>query len=103
MIHLCRDGLRRSDTWPVAPVDLRLNRELGLWQVKAAPDAGSAYVTEEITAAVYDDSPADDGPASGSKTITFGFWLNGTIFGNYWIWIIRYAIKWGTRNRIYYC
>ena len=64
--------LRRSDTWPVAPLDLRLNRELGLWQVKAASDAGSAYVTEEITAAVYDDSPADDGPASGSKTITFG-------------------------------
>ena len=57
--------LRRSDTWPVAPVDLRLNRELGLWQVKAAPDAGSAYVTEEITAAAYNDG-------ASPKTITFG-------------------------------
>jgi hypothetical protein len=30
--------LRRPDSWPVAPLDLRLDRDRGVWVAKAAPD-----------------------------------------------------------------
>ena len=47
--------LKRPNTWPVAPLDVRLNRERGVWEASAGSGAGGG--SSQRLARVYDNLP----------------------------------------------